>query len=221
MFHVKHPLSLEDLIHFLNTQNIDVSNSQIDMLGEYHSLLLSWSHRQNLFSARDRNYLIERHFVPSFYFYQLIKNFSEKIIVDIGSGAGFPGLILQIMIPEISVTLIDSSRKKCLFLQEVNHVLNLKARVRNIRLENLTIDDQSRFNIAVARFFGNLISLWYGVAPVLKPSGVLMVQKGGTQQISVPENADHIKYWRAGISWINVSPTLSTKLIIEVKKHND
>ena len=218
---MKRPLTFEDLIKFLHRQNIAVSESQVDKLGAYHALLISWSHRQNLFAAGDKQYLIERHFVPSFIFVQLVQKITAQNIIDIGSGAGFPGIILQIMIPEISMTLIDSSRKKSLFLQEVNEVLNLGTCIKRIRVENLKIENSSMYDVAVARFLGDLNHLWFWVKQILKPSGVLLIQKGGEQEIAIPEKSGRIRTWHAEPSWIDVSPTLSSKYIIEVENKNE
>jgi 16S rRNA (guanine527-N7)-methyltransferase len=215
---VKHPLRLEELIQFLHTQKICVSNAQFDQLEIYQTLLLNWSHRQNLFAAGDRGGLIERHFVPSFYFLYLTKKYSGNRIIDIGSGAGFPGIIIQIMNPEISVTLIDSSRKKCLFLQEVNESLSLHTRIEQIRIENMRVDDYSLYDLALARFLGDLKKLWHWVAPVLKPSGIFLMQKGGVHEESRSTKNFRIKIWQPGSQWLKIAPTLSSKYILEVKK---
>jgi 16S rRNA (guanine527-N7)-methyltransferase len=219
MFHVKHRFSLDPYLSFLHSRKIELDSSQIRQLSTYYNLLLQWSKRQNLFAAGDRPFLLERHFLPCLCFYEFVRHRNPDSIADVGSGAGFPGVVLQIMMPELMVQFIDSSRKKCLFLQEVSETVRFESRIINSRVEDLLISDRLSVDMVVARFVSDIKILWNWTAPMIKPSGFLLVQKGEQFDESL-SGMRAIQTYTPDISWKMTVPALESKYFIEVEKEN-
>ena len=124
-----------------------VSRETLDRLKRYAALLEDWSARINLGSKGSINDLWRRHFWDSAQLTELIPPASTTLI-DLGSGAGFPGLVLAIMQPELRVTLVEATGKKCRFLEAVAGELQLKTRILNERVEDLPPE---RFDLITAR----------------------------------------------------------------------
>ena len=118
---------------------------QFRQLEHHYRLLLQWNERINLSAIRDPEEVIERHFAESLFLATHAPS-GSKNIVDIGSGGGFPGVPLAIMLPECPVTLMDSHSRKCVFLREVTRDLP-NVRVLNHRLESAS----DRYDLVVSR----------------------------------------------------------------------
>ena len=126
---------------------VPVSRETLDRLRRYHQLLEDWNSRHNLVSRGSMQDVWRRHFLDSAQVADLIPT-TARTLVDLGSGAGFPGLVLAIMRPELRVTLIEATAKKCRFLQTVAHELGLKVAIRNERIED---SPPESFGIVTAR----------------------------------------------------------------------
>jgi 16S rRNA (guanine527-N7)-methyltransferase len=160
-------------------------NSDIQTkIEKYNDLLLDWTSRMNLVSRNDRDYIIENHFLDSLGPLDQIP--TKCRIIDIGSGAGFPGIPLAIFRPEASVTLLESIHKKVIFLQSAIDAVGLKnVIVMEKRLEELS--PNSRYEIAAVRALPKREQMIPYVYKILSPSGkiILFVKRG---QYSVLEN---------------------------------
>jgi 16S rRNA (guanine527-N7)-methyltransferase len=124
-----------------------VSRETLDRLKRYAALLADWNARHNLVSQGSMKDLWRRHFWDSAQLADLIPA-SSRTLVDLGSGAGFPGLVLAVMRPELQVTLIEATGKKCRFLEAVARELRLKIGIRNKRIEGVP---PARFDVITAR----------------------------------------------------------------------
>lgn len=101
-----------------------INNNQLEMFYKYMQLLLEWNKKINLTAITDENEIILKHFVDSL---TVLKYINEKDnIIDVGTGAGFPGLPIAIMMPNVKITLLDSLNKRINFLNEVIKELGLK-----------------------------------------------------------------------------------------------
>ncbi len=220
MFHVKQRLLLSDLIQFLNTQNILLDGIQIQQLELYYSELRISSDKMNLISSNDKEYIIERHFLPSFYYlyYMLNENgLTNKHILDLGTGAGFPGIILAIALSGEKITLIDSSRKKTLFLRNLTSKLNLKVDIICERIENLPNSLFNSFDIIVARAVANIPVLHNWCMPFLKKDGYLLTLKGVNYKEELNDNLSiNLNELPPCHSWYKFSDYLSNKRMIKI-----
>jgi 16S rRNA (guanine527-N7)-methyltransferase len=220
---VKHPLSLQQLASFLNLNRIIISTEQYDQFQTYKSLILSWSSRQNLLSKNDLVHIVERHFLASLLFFDLIDFSWKDKIIDIGSGAGFPGIVLKIIKPELTLTLIDSSKKKYLFLQEVNESLSLNCEIIYGRIENYNFKKEKKYNVAVSRGVTDLIRLWSWVRNILSADGKLYCLKGGNINSEISEFSDEDDNIKINChfpkdNWKNYSNYIGEKFIVKIEK---
>ena len=166
------------MVSFLKTQGIRISQKQTEQLSGYYNQLKHWNRKHNLVSHNDENYLVERHFLPSFlYVYYLLQDgfYENKRLVDIGSGGGFPGIIISICFPDREITLIESIRKKTLFLKAVIKELNLNAAVIGERIE---MQKAEEYDIITARALAALNRLDDYAKNLLTYSGRLYTIKG-------------------------------------------
>ena len=102
-----------------------LNQEQLNMSSAYLDLLLKWNARTNLTSVRDPKEMVTRHFGESFFAASRLLGDTTETVVDLGSGAGFPGLPMAILAPDVQITLLESNAKKAAFLNEVAHALRL------------------------------------------------------------------------------------------------
>ena len=126
MFHVEQTLFVDILVDGSSTFGIKLSPSQVSALVSYYRELDRWNQKINLTSVRDTKDIAIKHFLDSLLFGQALEQRDNASLLDIGSGAGFPGLPLKILIPELRVTLLEPNEKKTSFLRHVIGTLDLK-----------------------------------------------------------------------------------------------
>jgi 16S rRNA (guanine527-N7)-methyltransferase len=133
-------------------KKFNVSRETIKKLNKYKEFLLSSNKSLNLIGKTTENHVFTRHFIDSAQIYDLIEDKSE--IIDLGSGAGFPGVILKILMDNNkivgNITLIDKSPKKCKFLQDLSDKLGLTLKIVNLKIENFKFN---KISTLVSRAF--------------------------------------------------------------------
>lgn len=154
MFHVKQGLFSE--------HNLDVSRETIDRLTQYEVMLKKWQKTINLVGPSTLDNIWDRHFLDSAALLQYLPK-TAKTIYDIGSGAGFPGMVLSIMDPKRDYTLIESDQRKCSFLRSVSRETSSTATICNKRIESSGLMPPDVF---VARALGELGVLFELIEPV-------------------------------------------------------
>jgi 16S rRNA (guanine527-N7)-methyltransferase len=154
---------------------LDLSGRQVEQTLAYLHLLMRWNEKINLTAIRDPKECVTRHFGESLFLARHAK--LQGRLVDIGSGAGFPGLALKIVFPDLSVTLLEPVAKKRVFLKEAARLCGFgQVAVRGDRLEDLAATTQApQFDFATMRAVGNLGVLVPVAAQVLKPGGSLLL----------------------------------------------
>ena len=144
----------KDIEFFIKKFN--VSRETIEKLNIYNHFLLENNKLLNLIGKTTENHIFSRHFTDSAQIYDIIDDKSE--IVDIGSGAGFPGVIIKILMDskkaEGNLVLIDKSPKKCKFLNDLSNKLGLTLKIQNVRLEDYKF---SKISTIVSRAFKKVI----------------------------------------------------------------
>ncbi len=157
-----------------------LSHTVTEKFAIFIDLLEEWSKKMNLVSTSDVKKISEKHIADSLQFENFGLVPASGTLLDLGSGAGFPGLVLAILKPGLFVTLLDSQRKRALFLNEAISVLKVpNAKVVCERAEALHLDENERFDVITARAVASLEKLWSWSSELLKPRGVVVAQKGG------------------------------------------
>lgn len=154
--------------------------AQFELLGD---MLLDWNQRMNLTSITAPQDIVVKHFLDSLTLTTVLPQFDGLRLIDVGTGAGFPGLALAIAYPALDVTLLDSTAKKLRFVQSAGAELQLK----NIRTIHARAEDVGRhknhratYDIAVARAVARLPVLMEYLLPLAKPEGQVIAMQGAT-----------------------------------------
>lgn len=151
------------------------------MLNTYEKELLEWNQKFNLTAIRDTESIRTKHFLDSFSCVLAWKALPPDLIIDVGTGAGFPGLPLKILYPSLKLTLVESVGKKAMFCQHIVSVLGLEhVEVIQTRAEELGQDSKHRegYDWAVARAVANLSVLSEYLIPLVRIGGSMLAQKG-------------------------------------------
>lgn len=221
----QHDLSF--LFEFLENEKMGLSRRQQEQISMYYETLLGRSRTMNLVSKGDAGHLVARHFASGFCFVKHLRGEglvgTEKLI-DLGTGAGFPGMMISIYFSDMDVVLLDSSRKKTLFLQHIVKKTGLKARVVWGRIEHLHKEFDGSFDVLTARAVSSLDNLVSWGFPVLKPGGYVFTVKGSDYENELTRFAElygEIRPFRIDRKWEQHFPYLSGKLFIKVEKGHD
>jgi len=166
---------VQDALHY----GIAVNEKQREQLNSYANMLVEWNENVNLTSIIDDEGIAIKHFVDSFTAVPYLKPHTQ--IIDVGTGAGFPGIPFAIVRPDVHVVLLDSLDKRVKFLQEVLKKLDMK----NIHAYHSRAEDfakqlqwRERFDVSVARAVANLPVLIEYCLPFVKVGGVFIAMKG-------------------------------------------
>ena len=186
---------MEKLIHDAQTLfNVHLIGRQVLALAAYEKELLSWNQKFNLTAIRDAEGIRTKHFLDSFSCVLAWKANPPARLIDVGTGAGFPGIALKILYPSIQVTLVESVGKKAAFCQHIIEVLKLDGvEILNARAENIGQNPKYRecYDWAVARAVANLRVLSEYLLPLVKVGGTMLAQKGesGPAEAQAAEHA--------------------------------
>lgn len=162
--------------------NVEISIDKADKFIKYKNLLQEWNQKINLTAIEDDEGIIIKHFIDSLTILPFIEN-KAATLIDVGTGAGFPGIPIKMMRDNIEVTLLDSLDKRIKFLDTVNDTLDLKG-IKTVhgRAEDFGLKEGYReaFDFAVARAVAQLPVLLEYCLPFVKPGGYFIAMKGNS-----------------------------------------
>ena len=172
-------------------KGIKITDDMIDKLDRYATLLVEKNNEFNLTAITKKEEIIEKHFYDSI-LCGTIHNFKEGNVIDVGTGAGFPGIPLKIVFPEIKLTLLEANKKKCNFLGNIVDELNLKnVIVINNRAEEYINEKREFYDVVIARAVAPLNILLELCIPYIKVDGIMLAMKGkqGLKELKVSQKA--------------------------------
>ena len=174
--------------------HIHMTGRQVMSLMTYEKELIEWNQKFNLTAIRDVESIRTKHFLDSFSCVLAWQATPPSRLIDVGTGAGFPGLPLKIVYPHMYVTLVESVGKKAMFCQHIVSKLGLEnMEVIHTRAENLGQDTNHRetYDYAVGRAVANLNILSEYLLPLVKIGGTMLAQKGesGPAEVHSSESA--------------------------------
>ena len=169
---------------------VSYDEDKIEKSLKYLKILLDYNSHTNLTAIREEKAIIEKHFLDSLLLQNLLKN-EDKTLIDIGTGAGFPGMMLAIFNGDKKFTLLDSVRKKTDFLELVKTELNLNnVEVINGRAEEIIKDRREKYDVGLCRGVSDLSVILEYEIPFLKVNGRFLPQKMiGTDEVENSVNA--------------------------------
>lgn len=207
--------------------NIEVNSEQIEKFDNYYRLLIEWNKKINLTAIINYEDVIKKHFLDSILLLKVYSKdlFTSKNIIDVGTGAGFPGLPLAIMLPDAEFTLVDSLNKRIEFLKEVIDILKINnITLIHSRAEELGIDPDHRekYDICVSRAVAALPLLLEYCSPFIKKEGVLYLYKSlkVEEEIESSKNSLFILNCSINNKILLAEEEDYQRCILEIKKEN-
>jgi 16S rRNA (guanine527-N7)-methyltransferase len=184
-------------LHAQNLFGLRLIASQQVALERYEQELLSWNRRVNLTAIREPEKIRIKHFLDSFSCICAMRESPMERVIDIGTGAGFPGLPLKILYPNMQLTLVESVGKKVEFCRHIVRVLALEGvEIIQERVENLGQMPQYReqFDWAIARAVATLPTLMEYLLPMARVGGAILAMKGenGPVEVHAAEHATRV-----------------------------
>lgn len=171
-------MNKETFIKELKKMNITLTAKQLDQLEKYYEILVIENEKYNLTAITKKEDVYLKHFYDSLTLTKIIA-LNNQSLCDIGTGAGFPGIVLKIVYPTLKVTLLDSTEKKCKFLQKVIDNLRLKdIEVINERAEIFSKVNREKYDIVTSRAVAPLKHLLEYSVPLVKINGYYIAMKG-------------------------------------------
>lgn len=216
-------LEIDEFKKLFSQVDIKINDHQLEQFYKYIDLILTWNKRTNLVSRSDESKIFENHILESLAFLIAFDLSPGAKVIDIGTGAGFPGLPIGLIRSDANFLLVESKRMKTLFLKEVVSQLNLKnIEVIGERVEILAQNPcyNNKFDFAVSRAVGDLEIVYGWIKKLIKSDGLFIAWKGG----NVKQEIEQLKKKENNISVIRIpmddrfAPVKKDRLFVCVKR---
>lgn len=162
---------------------ITITDFQLEKLNQFYELLISWNQKMNLTRITEKEDVYLKHFYDSLTLSKVIDLNQDLTLCDVGSGAGFPGIVLKICFPNLKITLLDSLQKRVNYLNEIIKELDLKdIEAIHTRAEEYAKQNREKFDIVTARAVANLKILSELCIPMVKVNGLFIAMKANIEE---------------------------------------
>jgi 16S rRNA (guanine527-N7)-methyltransferase len=212
-----------EFINELEKLGVKLDDDKLDKLEKYYQMLVDANNKFNLTAITDKKDVYLKHFYDSI-LASLVFDSDNFNLCDMGTGAGFPGIVLKIVFPKIRLTLVDATKKKTEFLKEVVSTLELDdVSIYNDRIENFAYLHEKEFDIVIARAVARLNILLELASRMIKVNGYFVAMKGSLEEeIDEATNALKVLHMEIVETKDLVLPIENSKRkIIKIKKNDD
>lgn len=217
-------MNLNRFIEELKLINVSITQIQLDQLNKYYDLLIEYNKKMNLTGIIEYEEVYLKHFYDSLTIAKVIDLNNINTLCDIGTGAGFPGLVLKIVFPNLKITLLDSLNKRVEFLKIVIDKLNLdNIDVIHTRVEEYALKNRNKFDITTARAVAHTSILLEYAIPLTKINGYFIPLKGNMlEELNEIDNAmNELKVELIKVEKFILPIEESNRTILLFKKLND
>lgn len=186
---------IKDLLqNYIKDYKTTLTENQYEQFQKYFELLAEWNEKMNLTAIKDESGVALKHFADSLSLLNFVDIPQNSSLADVGTGAGFPGVVLKIARPDIKLTLIDSLNKRLVFLGEVCAQLGIEAELIHSRAEDGARDEKLResFDFAVSRAVARMNVLSEYCLPYVKVGGAFCAMKGAQANEEFKESLNAI-----------------------------
>ncbi len=184
-------MTLQEFIAELKKRDIELSEEMISQFNEYAAYLKEYNEKINLTAITEYEEVLDKHFYDSLL---CVDRKLEGTLVDVGSGAGFPGVVLKIVFPALKVILIEPIGKRCVFLESLIERLKLKdIEVVNVRGEDHSLSHREAYDYVTARAVSNLPNLIEVCGAMVKKDGFFICLRGKDGRQEIEEASKAIK----------------------------
>ena len=171
-------MNKSEFIEELKKLNINITDHMLDELEIYKNFLQEYNKHTNLTAITNDEDIYLKHFYDSLTIVKAIDLNRVESLLDIGTGAGFPGMVIKILYPNIKLTLLDANNKKIKFLEELATKLNIDVELIHSRVEEYAKNNLNKFDIVTSRAVANLRILTELSLPLVKVNGYIIALKG-------------------------------------------
>ncbi|MFI3306991.1 MAG: 16S rRNA (guanine(527)-N(7))-methyltransferase RsmG [Mycoplasmatota bacterium] len=176
-------MNKNEFIEELKIIGIEVLNIQLEQLEIYYDMLIEYNKVMNLTGITEKEQVYLKHFYDSSTLCKIIDFNDYNSLCDVGTGAGFPGIVIKILFPKLNITLVDSLNKRIKFLNDVIEKLNLeKIECVHSRIEDYAKNNRNKFDLVTARAVAPLNVLLEYCIPVLKETGFFIPMKANMNE---------------------------------------
>lgn len=176
-------MNLDLFIEETKKLGITLTELQLKKLNQFYELLISWNQKMNLTRIIEKEDVYLKHFYDSLTLSKVIDLNQDLTLCDVGSGAGFPGIVLKICFPNLKITLLDSLQKRVNYLNEIIKELALKdIQAIHTRAEDYAKQNREKFDIVTARAVANLKMLSELCIPMVKVNGLFIAMKANIEE---------------------------------------
>ena len=177
-------MNKEEFIKAVKQLNVDLTEEKLEKLNKFYNLLIEWNKKINLTRIEEEEEVYLKHFYDSLTIAKAVDLSEIKTLCDIGTGAGFPGIVLKIFYPNLKITLIDSLKKRVNYLNEIIKDLGID----NIEAIHVRGEDyKGQYDVVTSRAVANIEKLLGYTMHLVSPTGIFIAMKGDIAKELTPD----------------------------------
>ncbi len=218
-------MNIDEFLNELEKININLDQEKLDKLSKYYELLVEYNKVMNLTGITEKKEVYLKHFYDSLTIVKVINLNNYESLCDIGTGAGFPGIVLKIVFPNLKITLVDSLQKRVNFLNIVIRELELEnIEAIHGRIEEFSLNNRNKFDITTSRAVAHTSILLEYAIPLTKVNGYFIPLKANMDcELKESENAIkklNVKLIKKEIFELPIEKSTRTILVFKKEKDN-